>query len=44
MNDERITGINGWAVDGDRDGVPGGTGTADFRTLPLTQIQGTNGT
>ncbi len=37
-----ILAINGTPIDGDGDGVAGGRATADFRTLPLTQIEGTN--
>ena len=39
---DQILATDGTAIDGDGDGVAGGTGTADFRTLPLTQIEGTN--
>ena len=39
---DRILAINGTPIDGDGDGVAGGRATADFRTLPLTQIEGTN--
>ena len=33
---------NGDRLDADRDGTSGGTEQADFRTLPLTRIQGTD--
>ncbi|MBX9579612.1 MAG: Ig-like domain-containing protein [Gemmataceae bacterium] len=36
-----ITGRDGLRLDADGDGEPGGVGTADFRTLPLTFIPGT---
>jgi len=39
---DRILASNGTPIDGDGDGVAGGRATADFRTLPLTQIEGTN--
>ncbi len=39
---DRIIGRDGVALDADGDGNPGGTGTADFRTLPLTRIPGTS--
>ncbi len=32
----------GLTIDGDGDGRPGGVGTADFHTLPLTRLPGTN--
>ena len=35
-------GRDGFALDADGDDVPGGTVTADFRTLPLTRIEGTD--
>ena len=37
-----IIGRDGVAIDGDQDGTPGGIATADFTTLPLTQIPGTD--
>ncbi len=37
-----IRGRNGFALDADADGGPGGQATTDFRTLPLTRIPGTN--
>ncbi|MCO6456283.1 MAG: Ig-like domain-containing protein, partial [Pirellulaceae bacterium] len=37
-----IRGRDGKLLDADRDGQPGGVATADFRTLPLTRIAGTN--
>ncbi len=39
---DEIMGLDGVALDADGDGTPGGTLTADFSTLPLTQIEGTN--
>ena len=39
---DEIIGRDGLALDADGDGIPGGTATADFRTLPLTQIEGTD--
>ncbi|MDA1052075.1 MAG: Ig-like domain-containing protein [Planctomycetota bacterium] len=38
---DKIMGRDGLALDADRDGEPGGTKQADFRTLPLTYIPGT---
>ncbi|MEM1227951.1 MAG: dockerin type I domain-containing protein, partial [Planctomycetota bacterium] len=37
----QIIGRDGLSLDGDGDDEPGGVITADFRTLPLTQISGT---
>ncbi len=37
-----IQARNGDRLDADGDGTSGGTGQADFRTLPLTRIQGTD--
>ncbi len=39
---DEIMGLDGVALDADGDGTPGGTLTADFSTLPLTQIEDTN--
>lgn len=36
-----VRGRDGRFVDGNGDGTPGGTATADFRTLPITNIPGT---
>ncbi len=37
-----ITSVDGRPVDADGDGIPGGTGIADFRTVPMARIPGTN--
>ena len=37
-----IMGLDGVALDADGDGTPGGQETADFSTLPLTQIEGSH--
>ena len=42
INGDLIIGRDGLALDADGDDQPGGTATADFRTLPLTRILGTN--
>ncbi|MCH8046527.1 MAG: VCBS repeat-containing protein, partial [Planctomycetes bacterium] len=42
VNGDLIIGRDGLALDADGDNQPGGTVTADFRTLPLTRIAGTN--
>ena len=39
---DAIIGRDGDAIDADGDGNAGGTLTADFRTLPLTRIEGTD--
>lgn len=39
---DSIMGRDGLAIDPDGDGNPGGTAVADFRTLPLRRIAGTN--
>ena len=39
---DQILLADGTALDADNDGASGGTLTADFRTLPLTQIEGTD--
>ncbi len=39
---DSIIGRDGIALDADGDGTPGGQETADFTTLPLTQIEGTD--
>jgi membrane-associated phospholipid phosphatase/methionine-rich copper-binding protein CopC len=38
----KITGRDGVTIDGDGDGKAGGIATADFTTLPLTRIKGTD--
>ncbi len=42
VDGDSISGQDGHLLDADGDGVPGGVLTADFRTLPLTRIPGTN--
>jgi hypothetical protein len=42
VDGNRIRGRDGALLDADGDGVAGGVATADFRTLPLTRIPGTN--
>ncbi|MEX2138181.1 MAG: Ig-like domain-containing protein [Pirellulales bacterium] len=42
IDGDRIMGRNGRALDADGDRQPGGHRTADFTTLPLTRIPGTN--
>ncbi len=42
IDGDTIIGRNGIRIDADGDGIEGGTATADFRTLPLTRIAGTN--
>jgi len=42
VDGDRVRDAAGSFLDGDSDGVPGGLGTADFRTVPLTRIAGTN--
>jgi hypothetical protein len=42
VDGDRIRGRDGALLDADGDGVAGGVATADFRTLPLTRITGTN--
>ncbi len=39
---DEIMGLDGVALDADGDGTPGGTLTADFSTLSLIKIDGTN--
>ncbi|MBX3401716.1 MAG: Ig-like domain-containing protein, partial [Gemmataceae bacterium] len=41
VDGDKIVGRDGLNVDTDGDGVPGGVGTADFRTAPLTFIPNT---
>ena len=42
VDGNQIRGRDGALLDADGDGVAGGVATADFRTLPLTRIPGTN--
>ncbi len=42
VDGSKIKAANGHALDADGDGFGGGLATADFRTLPLTRIAGTN--
>ena len=42
VDGSRIVGRDGFALDADGDDEPGGLQNADFRTLPLTTIPGTN--
>ncbi|QLE56856.1 Ig-like domain-containing protein [Nostoc sp. TCL26-01] len=42
VDGNKILGRNGLALDADADGLAGGIATADFRTLPLTRIAGTD--
>ena len=42
VDGSKIIGRDGVAIDGDLDGVAGGIATADFTTLPITRIQGTD--
>ncbi|MCA9219447.1 MAG: Ig-like domain-containing protein, partial [Planctomycetales bacterium] len=42
LDGDRVMGRDGRPVDADGDGVAGGTLTADFRTLPLMRVPGTN--
>ena len=42
VDGDKIIGRNGIKIDADGDGIEGGVATADFRTLPLTRIAGTN--
>ena len=42
VDGSQIIGRDGVALDADSDGTPGGILTADFRTLPLTRIEGTD--
>ena len=41
VDGDRILGVDGDPLDADGDGAPGGQRTADFTTLPLVQIPGT---
>ncbi|MCA9119200.1 MAG: Ig-like domain-containing protein [Planctomycetaceae bacterium] len=42
VDGNKIMGRDGRALDADGDGEPGGIRTADFSTLPLTRVAGTN--
>ncbi|MDJ0844826.1 Ig-like domain-containing protein [Crocosphaera sp.] len=42
VDGDKITTINGIAIDADGDGNLGGIVTADFTTLPITRIEGTD--
>ncbi|WP_107666422.1 Ig-like domain-containing protein [Cyanothece sp. BG0011] len=42
VDGDKITTLNGIAIDADGDGNLGGIVNFEFRTLPLTQIEGTN--
>ena len=42
VDGNQIIGRDGVALDADDGGTPGGVATADFRTLPITRIPGTN--
>jgi membrane-associated phospholipid phosphatase/methionine-rich copper-binding protein CopC len=42
VDGSKITGRDGVTIDGDGDGKAGGIATADFTTLPLTRIKGTD--
>ncbi len=42
VDGDKIIGRDGQTLDADGNGIPGGIETADFRTLPLTQIPGTD--
>ncbi|MEM9218254.1 MAG: Ig-like domain-containing protein [Cyanobacteria bacterium P01_F01_bin.150] len=42
VNGDEIKTLNGVAFDGDLDGLAGGMATADFTTVPLTRIEGSN--
>jgi hypothetical protein len=42
VDGNQIRGRDGALLDADGDGAAGGVATADFRTLPLTRIPGTN--
>jgi hypothetical protein len=41
LDGNRVKGRDGYSIDADGDGLPGGVFTAKFRTLPLTRIPGT---
>ncbi len=41
LDGNRVKGRDGFPIDADGDGLPGGVFTAKFRTLPLTRIPGT---
>ena len=42
VDGNRILGQDGLQLDADGNGTPGGIGTSDFRTLPLTRIPNTS--
>ncbi|MEA5620007.1 ScyD/ScyE family protein [Cronbergia sp. UHCC 0137] len=42
VDGSKIIGRDSVAIDGDLDGVAGGIATADFTTLPITRIEGTD--
>ncbi|KHG41357.1 hypothetical protein OA07_11900 [Aphanizomenon flos-aquae 2012/KM1/D3] len=42
VDGSKIIGRDGVAIDGNLDGLAGGIATADFTTLPITRIQGTD--
>ena len=42
IDGDQIVTRGGQPIDANGDGIPGGIGTVDFRTLPLTRIEGTN--
>ncbi|BCL35091.1 Ig-like domain-containing protein [Nostoc sp. MS1] len=42
VDGSKIIGRDGVAIDGDGDGQAGGIATADFTTLPITRIKGTD--
>ncbi len=42
VDGSQIFGVEGLLIDANADTAPGGTATADFRTLPLTRIADTN--
>ncbi len=42
VDGDKIKSRSGVAIDGNSDGIAGGIATADFTTLPLTRIEGTD--
>ena len=42
VDGDRIASRGGQGIDANNDGTPGGVAEIDFRTLPLTRIEGTN--
>ncbi|NJO63132.1 MAG: hypothetical protein HC836_34420 [Richelia sp. RM2_1_2] len=42
VDGDKIKSRSGIAIDGNRDGIAGGIATADFTTLPLSRIEGTD--